>query len=180
MPVLSSSASADPADALVYYTLAFKYSFVVYCIGKACRYAYLRDNRNSSRYTLEFNVYSVSLSINMSDWLARLVYFPCLVNTCPRIPVCWFLRQHIFWHARWDPTISSWIFQRRCSSKLWNKRWWIGLTAWRARQTIQSTVWMLVKLFISLFIIPQNRWFFSIKHRLGQAVINIIHLLRSR
>ena len=60
-------ASANPADTFVYYTLAFKYYFVVYCIGKACRYAYLRDNRNSSRYTLEFNVYSVSLSINRSD-----------------------------------------------------------------------------------------------------------------
>ena len=66
----------------------------MYCIGKACRYAYLRDNRNSSRYTLEFNVYYVSLSINRSDWLAHLVYFPCLVNTCPRIPVYWFLHQH--------------------------------------------------------------------------------------
>ena len=136
--------------------------------------------------------YSESQPIRSRIWLC---FLPCqfqvkltgtfgwlfrdLVNTCPRIPVCWFLRQHIFWRARWDPTISSWIFQRRCSSKLWNKQWSTGLTAWRARQTIQSKVWMLVKLFISLIIIPQSRWFFSIKHRLRHAVINIMHRLRS-
>ena len=187
-PVLSSSASADPADALVYYTLACKYSLVVYCIGKACRYTYLRDNRNSSRYTLEFNVYSISLSINRSDWLARLVCILKLGEQCLQIPVCWFLRQHIFWHARWDTIVelSSWIFQwtqlsyKRRLIKLWNMQWSTGLIAWRARRIIQSMVWMLVKSFISLIIIPHSRWFFSTKHRLRCAVINIMHRLRSR
>ena len=107
-----------------------------------------------------------SLSIYMSNWLARLVYFLKLGERCLYIPMCWFLRQHIFWHAHWDSTISSKIFQWRCLSKLWNKQWSTRLAAWQARRIIQSNVWMLIKLFISLIITPHNRWFFSIKHRL--------------
>ena len=46
-------------------------------------------------------VYPLSITGEI-DWHAWLT-FRSLANTCPRILVCWFLRQHIFWHTWWDP-----------------------------------------------------------------------------
>jgi len=37
----------------------------VYCIDKACRYTYLRDNRNSSRYTLELDEFTYDDLVEM-------------------------------------------------------------------------------------------------------------------
>ena len=45
-----------------------------------------------------FSPMSISGQIDWHAWLT----FRDSANTCPRIPVCWFLRQHIFWHAQWD------------------------------------------------------------------------------
>jgi len=38
----------EPADALVYSASVFKYAFVIFSIGRACRYACARDIRNHS------------------------------------------------------------------------------------------------------------------------------------
>ena len=69
----------------------------MYYIGKACWYTYLRDNRNSSRYTLEFNVPSnlkrcVDAKINTLEFEGK-----CSPSTesRPSVPVnltCWLTR----------------------------------------------------------------------------------------
>ena len=74
-------------------------------------------------------VYSLSI-VGQIDWYAWLT-FRSLANTCPRIPVCWFLHQHIFWHAWWDKKLQH-------DNNLWN--WWRQLrSCWRVQAQRRST-----------------------------------------
>ena len=41
-------------------------------------------------------------STGQIDWHTWSIFLK-LGERCLKISVCWFLRQHIFWHARWDP-----------------------------------------------------------------------------
>ena len=86
-PVLSFSASTDPADALVYYRLAFNI-FLSSIVSAELADTPVREIFEITADTLSnltlFSPLSISGQIDWHAWLT----FRSLANTCPQIPVC--------------------------------------------------------------------------------------------
>jgi len=102
--ILSFSASAEPANMLFYYAPAFNILLSFYLSAEFAN-TFLWEIFGIPADMLSNLTLFYPLSIiGQIDWYAWLT-FRSLANTCPRIIVCWFLCQHIFWHAWWDPKL---------------------------------------------------------------------------
>ena len=116
-PVLSFSVSADPADALFttrlylisFYRLYYRQSLP---IRPSERYSESQPIR--SRIWLCFSPLSISGQIDWHAWLT----FCDSANTCPRIPVCWFLRQHNYCSSLFPRTFWPFMSIRTLSQKI--------------------------------------------------------------
>ena len=108
---MSFSVSAELAD-----THARSFSIHINCILSFPTYAkpadmLVRGSFGDLADTLSDLMFTDSLSIYRSNWLARLVYFLKLGERCHQILVCWFLRQHyLFGFFSWT-FICPYFFQ---------------------------------------------------------------------
>ena len=99
-----------PTRSLLYACI--QYLFVAFSIGRACRYAYLRDIRNPSRYALEFD-FVLSLVNFRSNWLARLVDFPWLGEHLPSDSSVLIFASTLDKYVKFINELSVWI-EGRC------------------------------------------------------------------